>query len=70
MTINYLGDIMNKFNSVLLALVFAISAIAFSSSAMATESGNKGFPGFSFPWCKIWPPGEEIPLPPWGKICW
>ncbi len=37
MTINYLGDIMNKFNSVLLALVFAISAIAFSSSAMATE---------------------------------
>ncbi|WP_232734485.1 hypothetical protein, partial [Salmonella enterica] len=44
---------MNKFNSVLLALVFAISAITFSSSAMATESGNKGFPGISFPWCKI-----------------
>ncbi|ENU6966537.1 PagK family vesicle-borne virulence factor [Salmonella enterica] len=46
---------MNKLNSVLLALVFAISAITFSSSAMATESGNKGFLGISFPWCKIWP---------------
>ncbi|EIW2205181.1 hypothetical protein MBX65_001995 [Salmonella enterica subsp. enterica serovar Montevideo] len=39
---------MNKFNSVLLALVFAISAITFSSSAMATESGNKGFRAFRF----------------------
>ncbi|EJH8307460.1 hypothetical protein NF404_004795 [Salmonella enterica] len=46
---------MNKLNSVLLALVFAISAITFSSSAMATESSNKGFPSISFPWCKIWP---------------
>ncbi|EAY9326780.1 hypothetical protein HB430_004477 [Salmonella enterica subsp. enterica serovar Stanley] len=61
---------MNKLNSVLLALVFAISAITFSSSAMATESGNKGLPGISFPWCKIWPPDTLIPEPPWGKICW
>ncbi|HGA5498511.1 TPA: PagK family vesicle-borne virulence factor, partial [Salmonella enterica subsp. enterica serovar Zanzibar] len=63
-------NIMNKFNSVLLALVFAISAITFSSSAMATESGNKGFPGISFPWCKIWPAGISIPELPVGKICW
>ncbi|EJX4186687.1 hypothetical protein QB755_003509 [Salmonella enterica] len=61
---------MNKLNSVLLALVFAVSAITFSSSAMATESVNKGFPGLSFPWCKIWPPNIEIPELPWGKICW
>ncbi|EDP8588634.1 hypothetical protein YD68_001613 [Salmonella enterica subsp. enterica serovar Oslo] len=61
---------MNKLNSVLLALVFAISAITFSSSAMATESGNKEFPGISFPWCKIWSPDTSIPEPPWGKICW
>ncbi|HCC0888512.1 TPA: hypothetical protein M4K80_002012 [Salmonella enterica] len=61
---------MNKFESVLLALVFAISAIAFSSSAMATESGGKAFPGFSVPWCKIWPPDILIPQLPWGKICW
>ncbi|AXD28480.1 hypothetical protein DRB80_20520 [Salmonella enterica] len=65
-----MGDFMNKLNSVLLALVFAISAIAFSSSAMATESGNKGFPGLSFPWCKIWPADTLIPELPWGKICW
>ncbi|ECI9874257.1 hypothetical protein FLL06_09005, partial [Salmonella enterica] len=55
---------------VLLALVFAISAITFSSSAMATESGNKGFLGISFPWCKIWPAGISIPELPEGKICW
>ncbi|EGZ4349861.1 hypothetical protein ACY12_003921 [Salmonella enterica subsp. enterica serovar Portland] len=61
---------MNKLNSVLLALVFAISAITFSSSAMATESGSKGFPGISFPWCKIWPAGISTPELPWGKICW
>ncbi|EAA4477027.1 hypothetical protein DN110_24535 [Salmonella enterica subsp. enterica serovar Braenderup] len=65
-----MSDIMNKLNSVLLALVFAISAITFSSPAMATESGNKGFPGISFPWCKIWPPDTLIPELPWGKICW
>ncbi|EBX4283706.1 hypothetical protein DRY43_24010 [Salmonella enterica subsp. enterica serovar Napoli] len=65
-----MDNIMNKFNSVLLALIFAISAITFSSSAMATESGNKAFPGISFPWCKIWPPDTLIPGLPWGKICW
>ncbi|EHM1753052.1 TPA: hypothetical protein N3A45_003675 [Salmonella enterica subsp. salamae serovar [1],40:z35:e,n,x,z15] len=31
---------MNKFNSVLLALIFAISAIAFSSSAMAASDSK------------------------------
>ncbi|ECJ5871191.1 hypothetical protein FNN77_02810 [Salmonella enterica subsp. salamae] len=61
---------MNKFNSVLLALIFAISAITFSSPAMATESGDKAFPGISFPWCKIWPSDTLIPELPWGKICW
>ncbi|EAW8147587.1 hypothetical protein DPE81_24115 [Salmonella enterica subsp. enterica] len=61
---------MNKLNSVLLALVFAISAITFSSSVMVTESGNKGFPGISFPWCKIWLAGISIPELSWGKICW
>ncbi|EBS1285644.1 hypothetical protein D6S56_23385 [Salmonella enterica subsp. enterica serovar Napoli] len=65
-----MDNIMNKFNSVLLALIFAISAITFSSSAMATESGNKAFPGISFSWCKIWPPDTLIPELPWGKICW
>ncbi|EJX9783000.1 hypothetical protein OE384_003105 [Salmonella enterica] len=61
---------MNKFNSVLLALIFAVSAIAFSSSAMAAESGNKGFSGISFPWCKLFPPDTLILPPPLGKICW
>ncbi|EBE2878202.1 hypothetical protein AAK68_22270 [Salmonella enterica subsp. enterica serovar Havana] len=61
---------MKHVKNVFLVLAFALSAAAFSTSAMATESGNKGFPGISFPWCKIWPAGILIPELPEGKICW
>lgn len=61
---------MNKFNSVLLVLVFVILVIIFFLFVMVIESGNKGFLGIFFLWCKIWLVGILILELLLGKICW
>ncbi|EBZ1040120.1 hypothetical protein D7O34_14390 [Salmonella enterica subsp. enterica serovar Agama] len=83
--IRYLtGDIMKHVKNVFLVLAFALSAAAFSASAMAASDTKappansknaRGFPSFpaaliheNQEWCKKYPPGEMRP-PDFCQMC-